>query len=603
MTHFNSDAQIERTTPPEWLKVGSHIGHLVNEWAGRSDLVAYVGDNAGVQHGAPALFDPKGAEIQVNIPIAFGNVTPEGVGDMRERSTQFEFLKASGAILHEALHARFSTWDLEKAARELPRPVCEALHLLEETRIESLGVKTFPANRSFLRACAMEIVLGDIENGALEKLSTTRQAATLLGLTSARVDAGVLDDEDVEPMTAVVATILSPKTFNALSDIWNEFQSLRSERDEARMYELAIEWDKVVTEQAEENGDNEGGESEGGEGGMPMPSEFMEAIRDALEEVAGNAEIGAIGDAGDQQTKEEYRETADRARSESEERKSHENVASKVFGNGHTDPGKSGSGSTLQERRKPTSDERIAAVKISQALEKAKYQDRIRIETASELPPGRLRTRSLVQGEAYRERGVRSTVEPFSRVQRKHVEDPNLTIGVMVDISGSMGDAMEPMASAAWILSEATRRVQGRTAMVYYGSGVFPTLKPGQHLTDVNVYSAPDGTEKFGEAFKAVDGALNLLHGSGARLLVVVSDGEYTGDEKRNARKWIARCAKAGVGVLWIGAGHYGETGRTYVNGRESQYIRMSKQATSAASEIGKTAASALTKAGESRKA
>jgi len=599
MTHFNSDAQIERTTPPEWLKVGSNIGHLVNDWAGRSDLVAYVGDNAGVQHGAPALFDPKGAEIQVNIPIAFGHVTPESVGDMRERSVQFEHLKASGAILHEALHARFSTWDLEKAARELPRPVCEALHLLEETRIESLGVKTFPANRSFLRACAMEIVLGDIENGALEKLSTTRQAAHLLGLTSARVDAGVLDDEDVEPMTAVVATILPPKTFNALSDIWNEFQNLRPERgDFARMCELAHEWDRVVTEQAEENGDNE---SESGEGGMPVPSEFMDAIREALEEVAGNAEIGAIDEAGDQQTKEEYRETADRARSATEERKAHENVASKVFGNGH---GKgSGSGSTLQERRKPTSDERIAAVKISQALEKAKYQDRIRIETASELPPGRLRTRSLVQGEAYRERGLRSTVEPFSRVQRKHVDDPNLTIGVMVDISGSMGDAMEPMASAAWILSEATRRVQGRTAMVYYGSGVFPTLKPGQHLTDVNVYNAPDSTEKFGEAFKAIDGSLNLLHGSGARLLVIVSDGQYTPDEHRNAKKWLARCAKAGVGVLWIGAGHYGDSAKSYVNGRESQYIRMEKQATAAASAIGKTAASALTKAGESRKA
>lgn len=603
MTHFNSGAQVERTTPPEWLRVGSNIGQLVNDWAGRSDLVAYVGDNAGVQHGAPALFDPKGAEIQVNIPIAFGHVTPETVGDMRERSTQFEFLKASGAILHEALHARFSTWDLEKAARELPRPVCEALHLLEETRIESLGVKIFPENRSFLRACAMEIVLGDIENGALEKLSTTRQAATLLGLTSARVDAGVLDDEDVEPMTAVVATILPAKTFNALSDIWNEFQTLRPERDEARMYELAYEWDRVVTEQAEENGDNESAEGEAGEGGVPTPSEFMDAVREALGEVAGNAEIGAMDDASDQQTKEEYRETADRARSDSEERKAHETVASKVFGNGHTDPGKSGSRSSLQNRRKPTSEERIAAVKISQALEKAKYQDRVRIETASELPPGRLRTRALVQGEAYRERGIRSTVEPFQRVLRKHVDDPNLTIGVMVDISGSMGDAMEPMASAAWILSEATRRVQGKTAMVYYGSGVFPTLKPGQHLTDVNVYSAPDGTEKFGEAFKAIDGALNLLHGSGARLLVIVSDGEYTGDEQRNAKKWIARCAKAGVGVLWIGAGWYGDTGQKYVNGRESQYIRMDKQATAAASAIGKSAASALTKAGESRQA
>ena len=84
---------------------------------------------------------------------------------------------------------------------------------------------------------------------------------------------------------------------------------------------------------------------------------------------------------------------------------------------------------------------------------------------------------------------------------------------------------MQPMASVAWILSEATRRVQGRAAMVYYGNNVFPTLKPGQHLDRVKVYSAPDMTEKFDKAFKALNGGLNLLNGSGALLLVVVSDG------------------------------------------------------------------------------
>ena len=192
--------------------------------------------------------------------------------------------------------------------------------------------------------------------------------------------------------------------------------------------------------------------------------------------------------------------------------------------------------------------------------------------------------------------------EPWNRIQRKHTEDPNLTIGVMVDISGSMSSAMEPLASAAWILSEATRRVQGKVAMVYYGSAVFPTLKAGQHLTDVNVYTAPDGTERFDEAFKALDGSLDLLHGSGARMLVVVSDGEYTGDEQIATRKWLDRCDKAGVGVLWLDAGHYGGSAeRRYGKNNVAQFVELGRSVTDAANEIGKAATKALTKAGERR--
>jgi hypothetical protein len=157
-----------------------------------------------------------------------------------------------------------------------------------------------------------------------------------------------------------------------------------------------------------------------------------------------------------------------------------------------------------------------------------------------------------VQGVALKSKGIMTKSEPWRQTKRKHVDDPTLNIGVMVDISGSMGGAMEPMASLAWVLSEATRRVQGRSAMVYFGNDVFPTLKPGQHLDRVRVFTAPDMTEKFDRAFKALDGGLNLLNGSGARLLVVVSDGEYTDHEKSAVRKWVAACEQNGVAIVWL---------------------------------------------------
>jgi hypothetical protein len=320
------------------------------------------------------------------------------------------------------------------------------------------------------------------------------------------------------------------------------------------MYDLAREWVSIVDEAAEENGDaksDEAGTPADGAGGMP--SEFAKIIAKALAESADSATIGAFNDLADVQMSEEWAEAVKDMASKSKENKEASDAANQVFGTGTTEmKDKNPTSSKLVEERAPLGSERSAAVKLAQLLEKAKYRDRDATEVASIIPPGRLRTRAAVQGAALKSKGIMTQVAPWRQTKRKHVDDPTLSIGVMVDISGSMGEAMEPMASVAWILSEATRRVQGRAAMVYYGNNVFPTLKPGQHLDHVKVYSAPDMTEKFDKAFKALNGGLNLLNGSGARLLVVVSDGEYTDPEQTAARRWLTACERDGVGVLWL---------------------------------------------------
>ena len=189
---------------------------------------------------------------------------------------------------------------------------------------------------------------------------------------------------------------------------------------------------------------------------------------------------------------------------------------------------------------------------IGEALERAKYRERDETQLSSFVPPGRLRTRAIVQNTALRARGQMATAQPFRRTVRKHTDEPTLNVGVMVDISGSMGGAMNPMATTAWVMSEAVNRIQGNCAMVYFGNDVFATLKKGQRLDKVNVYSAKDGTEKFNKAFQALNGELNLTNGNGARLLVIVSDGEYVGEEIKKAKEIVAECESAGVAILWL---------------------------------------------------
>jgi len=603
MSHFGNNTKIEIKTPDEWLKVGSQIGQLVNNWSMRTDLVAHIGERIGEEHGAPAAYNPRMAEVEVNTKVAFGNAQPKFIGDLNQRDQQFEFPKACGAIFHESCHARFSTWDLEKSARELTAAQNEALHLLEESRIERLGAVTMPGNRVFLRSCALEIVLADMSDEKIASMTSTRQVATLAGLTYARVTAGVLEDEDIDALRPQVESLIPEETLEKMRAIWTEFQFLNPDYDEPRMYELAIEWDRIVEETAKENGEPERGEESGGSGGGGSLGEAIAgAIADALKEAQEDTELNAQGEAFDQQTREEGEAEAKARQSKGEERKKHKDQAHKIFSKGHSEDPTKGTNSKLTERRQPNSPERVAAVMISRALDKAKYRDRERTQTASVTPPGRLRTRALVQGHALREKNVMTQTEPWRKVQRKQVDDPTLTVGVMVDISGSMSSAMNPMASAAWILSEAVKRVQGKVGMVYYGNAVFPTLAPGQHLDEVKVYTAEDGTEKFDSAFQALDGALDLLSGSGARLLVVVSDGEYTPDERNKAKAWIERCRRDGVGVLWIGAGYYGEGAKdSYCAGTDASFVRMGESATEVSMAIGKAAEQALTTAGSRR--
>ena len=544
MAHLKMGETKAQATPVEWLKIGRDIGYMANKWSLRNDLVAYVGPGAGGP--APACYSPTQAEVEVNVDVAFAKgITPDEIGDITLRKTQYEFPKATGAIMHEAFHARFSQWSMPKAYEELEKDEYNALVLLEESRIEYQGLKSMATARPFLRACAMEIVIGDTKEG-MENETQTQSLTNLVGLVFARIDAGVLEEHEVFTITEMIVNQLGEKVVEQLRTIARSAQLHENHKDATELYPLAKEWARIVRETAKERGDEQKPES-----GKGIPSEIMEAIMEALSEASDEVMANNFSDLGDQEQIEEMREEVKAKSSDAKEQNENREVANQVFSKA-SGPGQSKTNSKLVEQRQPTSAELSASVRIGQWLEKAKYRERDEHEIASIVPPGRLRSKAILQNVALKSRGVNQRVEPFRRTVRKHTDDPTLNVGIMVDISGSMGSAMKPMATTAWVMSSAVNRIQGNCAMVYYGNDVFPTLKIGQKLSEVNVYSASDGTEKFSKAFQALDGALNLLHGNGARLLVVVSDGEYSGDEVPKSKEIVAKCKEAGVAILWL---------------------------------------------------
>lgn len=553
------------TTNPEWLRVCSQIGRLVNDWSWRSDLAVYGGEDSA-EGRAVAAYYAEIAEIEVNLPKAFGEFTPaDFVGDIRDKAVQYEFPMATGILFHEALHARHTNWDTNYLSTQLEAIEAQAFMLLEESRIESKGVKERPENRLFLRTSALEMALEQVNEQSLGTLAgDIWNTAHLAGLAISRVDSGVLEVADISDIYREVVSILGQDLFDELRKVWIEFQSLGVPQVE-RAIELSKKWVELLRQAdpegepqegsfgnpfEESEGEGEGeGDSESGEGEM---SETMKQLARKLSQSATEAEMNASDSLADQEKHDKFQEESKARQSEANKANQRKQQAKEVFHKTHNQESGNGSSSRVDTRRQPTGAERASAVQIAKSLEKAKYRERSVHIRKSQVPQGKLIARNLIQNRAVESMGKRGELPTWKAKTRKHTDDPTLRLGVMVDISGSMGSAMNAMGTTAWIMSEAGRRIQAETAMIYYGSGIFPTLKRGQRLNEVTIYTAPDGTEKFGEAFEALDGELGLTFGDGVRMLVIVSDGNYTPKQTDWAKQILRECKQNGVAVLWI---------------------------------------------------
>jgi hypothetical protein len=587
-SHFS--ASRERAllpTPKEWLKLGAQMGDLCNEWSRRGDIVATVGPKAGM--GSPACFKPLIAEMEINTELAFGEATnPEYVDDFNLRQTQFDYPVAAGAILHEAMHARHTHWSLLEVAKHKNRAEAKLVELFEESRIEARGVQHFKKNRSFLRACALKLVIGDLKPSEV-LAGGVMGLSQLMLLTMARVDAGVLEKDDVELVKEKSEEFFGKPLVKKLRKLWIKAQAHNKDYEWEPLRKIAEEWIKLLEDAGHDP------EAEASEGLKIILVGIMGEMGEMAEEVESDARTeGTV-----QIVMELGEEAAAAAEEEAKESEEHEKMKAMVFDKTTGYSGSSRSGSRLAEERPPKPEERAAAITVARELEKARYRDRVEVSRSTVLPPGRLRGRAAVQGAAARAQGRPSTVEPWQSTRRYHTEDPNLTMAWMTDISGSMSAAMKPMGITDYVLSEAGRRVDAKMASVYYGQGVFPGLRPGEHRENVRIYTAPDSTERFDDAFKALNGAVNLLGGSGARLLVIVSDFCYTPDQIEAAKKWLARCKSQGVAVINL---PYGNSGYSHAMAKHKDNdLRVLDAATdpaSAALMIGHEAAKALTAIG-----
>ena len=504
---------------PDWQALSEAMTAQLPPIAGRAGLTVTCAPGAG--HGAPGCFIPDLDRIEIDgrhLRIDPGTADPASPAD-RDR-----YPAVWGVLTHEAAHATHTRWTGVPPA-SVTAAWGEAAMILEESRIEAAQLAGRPGDRHWLRASATEHILDDFTAPPAATCWDAGQAAALL---IARADAGVLDEAETAPVTAAAEAILGPGRLARLREVWRAAHTA-ADTDARAMSRLGRRWCRIL----------------GTDPDTPRPvplagpgplSALAEAIADALTAVASAdaPPAGPPSRAGERAAEKTARDSARAA-------------AEKVFSPRARPPGST---------RPPAAAEQAAARRLARALRAAASPERTTATIRSATPPGRLAMREALAASAQRAAGARPAAEPFTRTLRRRVPAPPLRAGIACDVSGSMSAFAGPVASAAWITSRAASLITGtRTATVTYGERVRPVTRPGRAPSGVTEFAATDGTEMFCQAIDALDYALDLSRPGAARLLVIVSDGQYTPGERRDGQQRITRLASHGCAILWLAPG------------------------------------------------
>lgn len=536
-TGDTATAATDPETLAAWGRVGSLLTERVPEHADREDLIVTVAPG-GTPSGAPAQFAPSTATITLDAAVFGPTADPR---DLTAAACNPETYPAAfGALIHEAAHAAHSAWS---AAADTPRAAHAAAELLEEARIEARQITRRPADRRWLRACAIDLVLADLdEAGAEEKWAAAHCAALILG----REDAGILEPTETRAAAIIAEDILGTDTLTALRTLWNEAFDVEDD-DAGKMLELGRRWCATLGADPERPhpGALDSGSVSGGPGGIG-----------AVIKAAAHA-TGAWIEKHDAQDYADPYATVlgERAKTRSAEQAAAQTAkrrADKVFGGhgaGHA------RGNPVTGTRPPTVRERAAASTLAKELRRAAYRERAETTVTSALPPGRLNMRGALARDAQRNAGSLPTAEPWIATTRRHTPTPPLRVGIAIDVSGSMAPAVGPLASAAWILAAAVHLTGPRadTATVAFGNALTAITHPGAAPALVTVFDAPDGTERPAGAVDALDASLGLTRPGAARLLVIASDGAFAAHGEPEALKArLARLTSSGCAVLHL---------------------------------------------------
>ncbi len=395
------------------------------------------------------------------------------------------------------------------------------------------------------------------------------EAACAATLVLARADAGILDPVEVEPVAATTTAVLGEQRLAELRQIWQAAHTV-PDGDAEQMIELGRRWCITI----------------GIDPDAPAPTLIITVAGDAGDATAatatGQGEVGSVVAAVRESCARVKIMVAahprpadpDRAaevatQAEHHARAQATDAARSVF-DAHRRPprrrrgpvriGGPSWGVTATDGTRPATDaEQAAARVLGRALDTAGVRDRVATRTRSVMPPGRL-------ADARRSRPRTPNAPPAPSRPRNRSPTP-------------AAGRCRPR-RCGWVRLRRVRvdgrlRRTGRLDRVdprprrpphpgphHHRRGDLRPLRPRRSTApatlpaEVTEFRPPTTTSMPTPRSTPSTAPSDLARPGAARLLVIVSDGQFRPDPRREAQTRINRLLAAGCGVLWLAPAH-----------------------------------------------
>lgn len=569
---------------PAWLGLSARTGELLAAVSGRDDVVAIV--HPGAPESDYAEFYPALAEGRFAPDRLLIDKPDPAAIDPCNYTDRCLHPAFTGAVCHEAAHAAHTKHEFTRG--DDPAAVHWATQL-EEPRIEHRLIQRHPGERQWLRATAQYVIVGSL--ASREKATTPKGAVGDAVLILGRAAGGLLDEDEVAPLAQHVEQVIGRAALDELNTIFTELFALADE-DQSGILALGARVAKIAQDDGSDHKPNRGASggglpgAAGGSGagtgasghaqgsGAPVavvlpcgsrtlgePSEGGGAPGDSGPVTGdgsdGHGEDGPAGTLAavivaaisETATAEAQARVAVVApgRRDNSGRKRASRDAQEVFNSGGV-----GAQHITVRNLNPSGNQQRQARTLLRSLAEAQYRDVHRTTRPVAAPPGRMVMREVVRRAAQIEARTEITANPWNRITRRQAENPPLTVGISLDVSGSMDPWIGPVASTGWALAHAVAspRLAGTIAANVWNGAAASLIEPGKRPRTVPTPSAGGGSNGCPQSLYALDGVLNLTTRNGARAVVVVTDGFLW--NKEEIQKATDHLTRAGVLVLWL---------------------------------------------------
>jgi hypothetical protein len=462
---------------------------------------------------------------------------PADIPDPPNRDQLKQLMVVLGVTFHECGHGNHTPSPDEYET--VPKELLSDAKTLEEARMEARANESHPRCTTYLRAAVAKVLLEHAPEQPSEPLTraeAVRQAALVLG----RVPAGTLLQSEVAATEAEFVQVLGDEDLARVKDIVAEVCRASDEDAIPALIDGARKLAEIEPPppDASSSAASGGGSGDDESGGLSWAD-----IEDILEAGAeGWREAAVDGDSGDGELADDLRKLA---------RSIAKGEAQPIKGGGlYGGIGLSGPEIPPTGGRPPVAVERIAVSRLATALRRARTKRLVREGRVA--PPGRFSGRGAMRQASELERGAPVRGLAF-RTQRTVVQELwHPQVGIVADVSGSMGGHLGALASVLWVVHCAVEEVDGRAGASLFSAEAKLLCAPGRRLTQVPVVTTAGGTTAAGEAIDVLRDALPLGDRRRPRLVVMIGDGLWHASD---GEREISELQASGCGVVSVGIG------------------------------------------------